>query len=121
MGTLEQQVWTFLGLLIGAVGIGLLAISRRGGLEGVQVWWVGWVGPSSITAAGLALVFGAYHLIAYLGVPGWIALAVRRDLWWLVPIGCVVTIVGSIASERSLGGARTGGGDAESEPDDASF
>lgn len=100
--------WFAIGTGLVVVGLSLVALTRRSGPGTVEVPMLGRLSRASATACGLALVMGGYHLAAYLGPVGWITWHVRRDLWWLVALGCVAAVVGAVAADRLLDGDRDG-------------
>ncbi|MEM9166820.1 MAG: hypothetical protein AAGB48_07320 [Planctomycetota bacterium] len=87
------MIWFWLGVggLMLAAGLWFLALARRSKDR-----------VATHTALGLALGFGGYHLASYLGPPGWLVFRVDPDFWWLVVLGCLGAVLGSLVTDRLL-------------------
>ena len=112
--TAQQAVGVALGVVLFVIGFVLLAVARR--LDGGPRSWpaVGRVRTATETAAGIALVIAGYHVVAYLGPPGWVTFRVPVDLAWLVFVAGGAAVMACIATDRALGDA----GDEQDEPAD---
>ena len=103
--TAQQTIGVVTGIVLFVIGFVLLAVARR--LDGGPRSWllVGWVSKATETAAGLALVFAGYHVVAYLGPTGWVTFRVPVDLAWLVFAGGAAAVIGWLVTDRALGPA----------------
>lgn len=110
--TPQQIIGLVAGIVLFVVGFVLLAVARRLD-DGPRSWvGVGAVSKATETAAGVALVFAGYHVVAYAGPPGWVTFRVPMDLAWLVFAGGAAAVIGCIAADRVLGDA-----DEDTEPE----
>ncbi len=117
--TTPQAIGVVAGVVLFVIGFALLAVARRP--ESGPRWWllVGPVSKATETAAGLGLVFAGYHLVAYLGPPGWVTFRVPTDLAWLVFVVAGAAVVGGVVGDRVLGhgdGDEAPGDEAAPEP-----
>ncbi|MEO1584103.1 MAG: hypothetical protein AAFR96_05965 [Planctomycetota bacterium] len=95
-----EAVATGFGVALFIGGVVLLSLARRGGR---RVWpIVGGVSRATESAAGLAMCFAGYHVVAYGGPPGWITFRVPEQLGWMVFVGSGVAVVGAVAADRVL-------------------
>lgn len=101
--TAAQAVGVVGGIVLFVIGFVLLAVARR--LDGGPRSWpiVGVVSKATETAAGVALVFAGYHVVAYAGPPGWVTFRVPMDLAWLVFVAGGVAVAGCLVADRALG------------------
>lgn len=105
------EAWLIVGAVVFLIGFAAMVVFRRSGSGGsdrsgsgaIRVPLLGAMSRSALLTLGLSLMFGGYHLVAYLGPSGLLVLHVRRDLWWLVIAGCVVAVVGAVIGDRLLG------------------